>query len=315
MDEQNTVDQPSGFLSRRRNKLIAGCGALLVGCVGLLIAIAIISAITGDDSDDATATEIVAAQPTASDEPTAESTDTTEPGQPTNTPAPTNTSAPTATPAPTNTPEPTATPVPTTTPAPTSTPEPTATETTSPTATPVPEPKIYTGSGTDVVDIEKPTSDMAAILYVRGNAAGRYFGVTGFNAAGEQNRLFVNTTDPFEGTVPLDFAVSEPTTRLQVEAEGDWYIEIRPVSSGRRVSKPGTIEGNGAEVIIVEEGSSTVAHIVGNPDGRYFGVIAYADRSDLLVNTTDPFDGRVIVPSGIAAYEIAAIGPWSITFE
>ena len=119
--------EPSGgFFSRRRNQVIVGCGALLVACVGVLIAGAIISVIIDDDDEDPTATSVIAAQPTATEddseaeEPTAAPTETAEPGEPTSTPAPTATDAP----APTATEDATNTPAPTNTPAATATPEP-----------------------------------------------------------------------------------------------------------------------------------------------------------------------------------------------
>ncbi|CAN5805771.1 hypothetical protein BH23CHL2_BH23CHL2_18930 [soil metagenome] len=127
MADQIREERATGFLSRRRNQVIVGCGALLVACVGLVVIGAIIGALNGGDDDEATATEQVAGQPTNTEsdseqdeEPTPEPTDTTEPGEPTNTTAPTNTSEPTSPPEPTDTPEPTNTPEP---PA-TSTPEP-----------------------------------------------------------------------------------------------------------------------------------------------------------------------------------------------
>ena len=62
-------------------------------------------------------------------------------------------------------------------------------------------------------------------------------------------------------------------------------------------------------------GTPDTAHIVGNADGRYFGVIGYGEHYDLLVNTTDPYDGRVIVGSQITIVEVSAEGNWEITFE
>lgn len=239
----------------------------------------------------------------------------TEPTATSAAPEPTSTAMPTATTPPTATPEPTATPteVP-----PTATPKPTATPTEvppTPTATPVPQPLVYTGSGANVIDIQKPGDpDGAAIVYVRGNAAGRYFGIESYDASGDQLDLLVNTTDPYEGIVLLDIRRDDQTTRLQITAEGDWYIEVRPLSSARRVTLPGTATGTGDDVFIMD-GDPDVAHILGNADGRYFGVHAYGDRSDLLVNTTDPFDGRVIVRRDSVLMTVTAIGTWTITFE
>ncbi len=257
----------------------------------------VLTATTAGATDEATEPVAAATATTAALEPTATATATAEPtSTPTEVP-------PTATPKPTNTP----TPVP---PTPTATPVPPT-----PTATPVPQPLVYTGTGTNVIDIQKPGDpDGVAIVYVRGNAAGRYFGVESYGADGDQIDLLVNTTDPYEGIVLMDIRLDDQTTRLQVTAEGDWYIEVRPLTSARRITLPGTVTGTGDDVFIMD-GDPDLAHVVGNADGRYFGVHAYGDRSDLLVNTTDPFDGRVIVRRDAALMTVTAIGAWTITFE
>lgn len=149
---------------------------------------------------------------------------------------------------------------------------------------------------------------------MRGNAASGYFGIESYDDAGEQVDLLVNTTDPYEGIVLMDLRNDEMTTRLQVTADDDWYIEIRPISSERRVSAPGAINGTGDEVFILD-GDPDTAHIVGNAESRYFGVWAYGDSSNLLVNETDPVDSRVIVSRDALLFEVTAVGGWEITFE
>lgn len=230
--------------------------------------------------------------------------------------APTDATGPTETAAPANaTAEPTSTPV-----APTATTEPTATPvpptpTPAPTATPLPEPKSYSGSGSDVVAIEKPGgSDAVVIAHITGNAGSRYFGVTGFDDAGQQTDLLVNTTDPYDGVTLLDARKGQTTTRLQVEAEGDWTIEIRPLAMARHAAVPGATTGVGDDILILD-GTPDTAHIVGNPDGRYFGVIGHGKSWDLLVNATEPYDGRVIVSKDVVVIEVKAVGDWQLTFE
>lgn len=291
-----------------RIALLAGAGLL-----GVCVLAGIIAAVANNDDgdDDGQAARVVptrtsvaggaAIEPTASSTPTATATATRAPSPtPTLTPKPTNTPRPTNTPKPTNTPRPTNTPTPV---------PPT------PTPTPVPTPIVYTGSGDNVIEIQKPGDPNGpALLYIRGNAASRYFGVESYDAAGNQVDLLVNTTDVYEGVVPLDFLDDEQTTRLQISAVGEWYIEVRPLSMARRVTVPGTISGSGDDVFIID-GTPDIAHIVGNAEGRYFGVVAYGDRYQLLVNETDPYDGRVIVASSAIIIEVMATGGWEITFE
>ena len=210
----------------------------------------------------------------------------------------------------TETPKATATPKP-----PTATPEPPTPTPIPPTPTPLPEPKAYSGSGSDVVAIEKPGGlDAVVIVHVVGNAESSYFGVTGFDEAGKQTDLLVNTTDPYDGITLLDARKGQTTTRLQVEAQGDWTIEVRPLAMARAAAVPGTTSGAGDDVLLLD-GKPDTAHIVGNAEGRYFGVIGHGKRYDLLVNTTDPYDGRVIVNRDTVVIEVKATGEWEVTFE
>jgi hypothetical protein len=277
----------------------------------LVVLTAILLVACGEATEDSTTA------PVGSD--TAEVTETTAAPEPTT--VPTEEPEPTATSEPTSTPEPTATATltptaePTNTPAPTATPEPTSTPTPEPTATPAPQPAVYSGSGDNVIDVQKPGGpDAAVVAYIRGNAEARHFAVENFGANGEQINLLVNTTDPYEGIVPVDFRSGEQTTRLQISASGEWYIELRPLASVRRASAPGAIEGTGDDVFIVD-GEPDTALIRGNADARHFAVTAYGERSNLLVNTTDPYDGRVIVAHDTIVVEVNAEGGWSITFE
>ena len=95
-------------------------------------------------------------------------------------------------------------------------------------------------------------------------------------------------------------------------ASGDWSIEILPVSSARVLTVPGKMEGNGDEVIALSGAKPDLAIIQGNDQSRHFAVTSYGKSLDLLVNTTDPYDGKVIVASDTLFLEITATGSWSI---
>jgi hypothetical protein len=280
-----------------------------VSVVLMLVAMAIMlvgCSETTKELDTGTAASDVgtASSPTTATQAKAESTDAPQPTatltpipEPTNTPAPTNTPEPTATATP-KPPTPTPSPVPPT-----------------PTATPVPEPRVYSGSGSDVVDIEKPGgADSVAIAHITGNAGSSYFGVTSFDESGKQVDLLVNTTDPYDGVVLMDARKDEKTTRLQVESDGDWTIEVKPLAAARHGAVPGVVEGSGDDVFILD-GDPDTAQISGNADGDYFGVWAYGKSSDLLVNTTDPYEGRVIIGKDTVVIVVSAASGWKITFE
>jgi hypothetical protein len=209
--------------------------------------------------------------------------------------APTNTAAPTDTPKPTNTPKPT------------------DTETPVPTNTTVPEPVKVSGTGDKVVDAVNPFG--AAIIHITGNKGSRYFGVTSYDASNTQLDGLVNTTDPYDGYRPLDFRDGQHTTRLEVKAIGAWTIEILPLSTAHVCTIPGSCSGNGDDVLILRGDSKPdTAHITGNKSSRYFGVTSYGSDGHIggLVNSTDVYDGEVIMSPQAVLLEIQAIGDWTV---
>ena len=124
--------------------------------------------------------------------------------------------------------------------------------------------------------------------------------------------MLVNTTDPYDGVRPLDFNNGEHTTRFEVTASDEWRIEALPITSARILTVPGSIEGNGDDVIFVEGATPDLAKIKGNAESRFFAVKSYGKSSNLLVNTTDPYEGTVIVSGDTVILEIQAAGNWSI---
>ncbi|MDO4816309.1 MAG: hypothetical protein Q4A83_06895 [Bacillota bacterium] len=79
---------------------------------------------------------------------------------------------------------------------------------------------------------------------------------------------------------------------------------------------PTVFSGYGDDVITIDDIDGYVFHITGNSASKYFSVTAY-DRQgnyvELLVSTTDEYDGVVIDPSFSAyTFEIKSTCEWSI---
>ena len=267
---------------------------------------------TPDDTTEQAAVNQVAqataVDPDESEPALAPTSRSTEPPAPTSTetPLPTSTSTPANTPTLTNTPEPTNTPTPTNTPAPTNTPKPTSTP------TPLPTPIILTGTGDSIVDVDRPMSP--ALVRIEGNASSRHFSVINYGSNGERIDLLVNTTSPYQGVRPLDFLADEHTTRFEVSASGAWTIEIIPLSNIEFVDVPGEISGTG-DYVFGLRGNPDTAAIQGNSTSNFFAVISYGNQRNLLVNTTDPYEGVVIVPSGTLIIEVQASADWVIDIK
>ncbi len=206
----------------------------------------------------------------------------------------------------------TATPIPTesrraTTSAPILTPKPT---TTLIPPTKVPAPLIFNGKGDSVVDANNPYP--VAIVHITGNAESRFFAVTNYGKDGSQIDLLVNTTEPYDGVRALDFGNNEHTTRFQVQSSGSWTILLSPVSAARQLNVPGTIRGRGDDVLHLTGGKPDLAKITGNASRRFFAVEGYSSSVDLLVNTTAPYAGTVILNSATMFIVVSAIGDWTI---
>lgn len=275
------------FLQKHRNLVIAvaAVSVLLVACcLGTLM--------IGRGAEEAVPDEII-------DEPTEV---VGELPDPTETPVPSDTPEPTDTPPPTDTPQPTATPEPTDTPAPTAT------------STPAPEPQVYSGTGDAIVDVEEHVGP--AVLHITGNASARHFAVVNYGPGNVRMSLLVNTTDPYDGYQPLDWRADEETARFEVTATGQWEIEIIPLGHTKVqehfLEVPGTYEGDGDDVIILRGQTPDLANISGNQEGRHFAVMGYADRVNLHVNTTDPYEGTVMLNPQTFALEVTARGSWSV---
>ncbi len=190
---------------------------------------------------------------------------------------------------------------------------PTSTSTPTPTPTPDPLPMVFSGNGPDIVDV-RAIGSTPALLYVKGNSSRRHFAVTGYDANQGRTDLFVNTTDPYEGIVPLNFSDYETTAFLEVTATGSWTIEIRSLRTARVGRSGEVISGKGDEVIITPS-HPVFAEITGNSSKRYFGVKAYGKTSKLLVNTTDQYSGKSILPQETIVVVVTAAGDWQIRFD
>lgn len=172
----------------------------------------------------------------------------------------------------------------------------------------------YTGSGDDYFRIEKPEEGFG-IMKIAGNNSERHFAVVGYNDQGKSTKLFVNTTQPYVGTVLLDLSEDDDTSFLEVNATGAWTIFILPIGFATFVPVPSTFSGSGDDVIVIRDDSAVLARIDGNQTSKHFAVIGHGRGSSLMVNTTSPYSGTVRVSPGTRVLEIKAVGKWSVEIE
>ena len=173
----------------------------------------------------------------------------------------------------------------------------------------IPDPVTYSGTGDNVIAIE-PYEDIY-VFRIEGNSGANHFAVTSYDENGEYLQLLVNTTEPYSGVV-VD--PSQTTAMMEIKATGDWTITVDSIYSTPAVFTGETISGT-CDTIFMSDGKAKTADISGNYGKNHFAVIAYSDYSDLLVNTTDPYNGTVMVPANAGIYEVKATGDWTITLN
>lgn len=173
-----------------------------------------------------------------------------------------------------------------------------------------PEPVVYTGAGDDVIEITPP-NDLWAFR-ISGNSGAHHFSVTGYAENGEYNDLFVNTTEPYSG-ITLD--QSQTTTMLEIKAEGEWTVELISFGLLDVIHGGDTYTGTGDMVFLMYDYGKT-ADISGNADAHHFAVKAHSETTtDLLVNTTDPYEGTVLLRDKFFVVEVTAESPWTFTLS
>ena len=174
------------------------------------------------------------------------------------------------------------------------------------------DPIVFTGSGDDVLEIESP--DYYFGFRITGNAVGKHFAVKTYNSSGGYGELLVNTTDEYSG---VTYDPSLDVSMIEVTAEGEWTIEVIDLITLDIIETGDTITGNGDYVFSLYEHGKT-ATISGNAAGHYFAVKSYDNYgrySDLLVSSSDPYEGKVMLGNDDTIVSVTAIGDWSFTLN
>jgi LysM repeat protein len=206
----------------------------------------------------------------------------------------------------------TATMLPTDTYFPSKTPWPSFTPAPTDTTTPTPQPLIFKGKGTSVVDLKKwPGPALLKISY-KGSSN---FVIYNYDSKGQKIDLLVNTIGNYEGTRPIDFRDGEESARLQIKSSGSWEISVLPLESAPAYDIPGIAKGKGDDVFAIRNRNADLAKIHYTGDSN-FVVFSYSPSGiDLLVNEIGAYDGIQIVPESAFLFEIRASGPWEIEFN
>ena len=175
---------------------------------------------------------------------------------------------------------------------------------------PVFEPLVFSGDGDDVVLVDELPNVFA--LAVTGKED-RFFAVSALDNNGERIDSVVITSGPYEGT--SIYWEDQSPSAFQIEAVGDWSIEMFPIESLPEKPNDLDISGSGDSAYRLGglDGLVTL-DITGNAEDRFFAVRAYDRDSswDTLVIASEPYEGTVRISPSAVILEIEAVGQWEI---
>lgn len=174
------------------------------------------------------------------------------------------------------------------------------------------KPVIYEGYGDDVLAIDKKKEGFQpARIHHTGFSN---FAVQTLDTNLEMTDLLVNTIGNYSGVVAFDDSFGGDggeTSHLQITADGGWKIELIPLQSLPSYDGSTPIQGVG-DAIFRYAGDSAAASI-SYPGPSNIALIQHSLNPELRVNDIGPYDGTVIMQTGL--FELIAEGAWSITIR
>jgi hypothetical protein len=164
----------------------------------------------------------------------------------------------------------------------------------------------FTGVGDDVIELSTALKQGFVEQIHSGSSN---FAVWAIDKNMEKVDLLANEIGNFSGAATFGFGFSdEPIKYLEVTADGNWTINIKPITDAPAFSGEGV--GSGVFKGSITGGSKTLTH-----NGKSnFAVWQYCTNgySDLLANEIGAYSGRKIVKAGNCVMAIDADGAWSI---
>lgn len=167
------------------------------------------------------------------------------------------------------------------------------------------DPIEHHGSGDARVDVEVPGNE-PALLHLSNDGAA-YLHVTSVDPEGQRIQRIVRERGTYEGIRPLNFA-GPPVGALDIAADGDWSLVIRPLGDAREAH--GRIEGSGDEVFLLGDPDASEAHVTHEGRAR-FHVRSWGHVRLGMIGAVGDYEGRVELHPEVLAIEVVADGDWT----
>lgn len=169
--------------------------------------------------------------------------------------------------------------------------------------------ETITQSGTGDAVIPLPAEVTAGVVTSTHTGSANFI-VGGLDSSNQPTTdSIVNAIGNYSGTAPLGlFDLGNPSTSLQVQADGAWTVTISPIATAPALPASGT--GDGVFLYDGEAGTWAITHagssnfIVSQVAGLFPGS---------LVNEIGDYSGTVPVVAGPSVITIMADGTWTIT--
>ncbi|PYI39621.1 hypothetical protein CVS30_02770 [Arthrobacter psychrolactophilus] len=178
--------------------------------------------------------------------------------------------------------------------------------------------RSYSGHGDDVIEISKPDGANSVAIATLSHRGSSNFIVTTLDAGMNANMYLAITNGDYAGTVIFDeYDWLEPTTRLQISADGPWTISIASVRSAPSYGKQ-HIDGRG-DAVFNYTGSAGSAKL--NHYGSSHFIIEMTrldgswDPNDLVLVNEGSYSGTRVWPKGPTVTAVLADGTWSASIR
>ena len=169
------------------------------------------------------------------------------------------------------------------------------------------------GRGNDVIDVTVP-GDAPALIDLTHDGSSNFI-VWSLDGGFGLLELLVNEIGPYNGRRGLNtgwfsFGGLDPVRHLDIDADGDWTLTVRPMSQAR--SMTGSLNGQGDEVVRYQAGTSMHSTHNGSSNFIIWSLESSGALGDLIVNEIGPYDATDLVPAGTAFLDIRADGNWTL---
>jgi len=173
-------------------------------------------------------------------------------------------------------------------------------------------PGVHQGRGDKVLSIVRPPGTGPFLVELEGHADDTFV-VWTLDADLETDKLLANVIGAHRGRALVDER-DTTTTRLKIEAAGDWTVRVLPAGAAPLLvdrlegTGPDVVRWGGPRTVLAMTHRGTSNFIVGTFT-EYGGDNAYLGT---LANAIGDYDGESILAKGPCLIEIEADGTWSL---